>query len=84
MGPTLSIFIRNTGSNNMSCDLMNNSKTALLQMYHYKPTFCCSTSVSSNGINEVCKHPEMELMCCDMLYICMYFAYVSTAFWLHI
>ena len=25
MGPTLSIFIRNTENNNMSCDLMNNN-----------------------------------------------------------
>ena len=39
MGPMLSIFIRNTGNNNMSCDLMNNkttmnnSKTALLHIY---------------------------------------------------
>ena len=40
MGPTLSIFIRNTGNNNMSCDLMNNNKTtmnnhktALLQLH---------------------------------------------------
>ena len=30
MGPMLSIFIVNTGNNNMLCDLMNNSKTALL------------------------------------------------------
>ena len=29
MGPTLSIFIRNTGNNNMSCDLMNNNKTIM-------------------------------------------------------
>ena len=39
MGPLLSIFIRNTEDNNMSCDLMNNkttmnnSKTALLHIY---------------------------------------------------
>ena len=30
MGPMLSIFIVNTGHNDMLCDLMNNSKTALL------------------------------------------------------
>ena len=29
MGPTLSLFIRNTGNNSMSCDLMNNNKTAM-------------------------------------------------------
>ena len=42
MGPMLSIFIVNTGNNDMSCDLMNNSKTALL---YTKPCHCTSTSV---------------------------------------
>ena len=29
MGPSLSIFIHNTGNNNMSCDHMNNNKTTM-------------------------------------------------------
>ena len=42
MGPTLSIFIVNTGNNDMSCDLLNNTKTAPL---YTKSCHCTGTSV---------------------------------------